>query len=84
MLLCDDKLELHHSPSVPDPYETECFFHLDKPAASQAVAAISSPIKMESYTLCTHQKTEAKKQHCAFGVEKKREKEDPFPIIVYW
>ena len=31
---------------------------------------------MESYTLCTHQKTEAKKQHCAFGVEKKREKEE--------
>ena len=77
LLLCDDKLELHHSPSVPDPYDTDCFFHSDKPAASQAVAAISSPIKMESYTLCAHQKTEAEKLHRAFGVEKEGRKKTP-------
>ena len=64
LLLCDGELELHQSPRVFQiPMRQIVFFtqtSLSIPATSQAAAAVSPPIRMESYTLCAHRRTEEK------------------------
>lgn len=50
------------------------FFSLRQACHQPSCSCLSPPIKMECYTLCAHQKTKAKKQHYAFGVEKEGRK----------